>query len=211
MSSALENTRNYARPRYPAHLAESRRLADGTHIVIRPIHPDDDRLEREFINGLSGESRYNRLLSARKLTPEEIRNLTRIDYEREMAFIAVSISAGRTIQLGVARYVREAAGAGAEFAIVVGDPWQRKGLGSLLLEALLAHARAAGIERLHGIRLASNDGMHRLARKLGFASRADPLDATVRQLEKVLVTPAAAAHANAAYAVSAANDETGAR
>ena len=211
MSSALETTRNYTLPRYPAQLAESRRLPDGTHVVIRPIHPDDDRLERAFINGLSGESRYNRLLSARKLTPEEIRQLTRIDYEREMAFIAVSVSAGRTIQLGVARYVRDAAGAGAEFAIVVGDAWQRKGLGSLLLEALLAHARAAGIERLHGIRLATNDGMRKLARKLGFVNRLDPLDATVRQVEKVLVSPAAVTHANAGYAVAAANDDSAAR
>lgn len=210
MPSALENTCSEALPRYPAHLVESRRLPDGVHIVIRPMHPDDDALERTFINGLSSETRYNRLLSGRKLTPEEIRRLTHIDYEREMAFAAVVADGWQASAIGVARYVRDAAGAGAEFAIVVADAWQRKGVGTLLLGTLVAQASAAGIERLHGIRLATNEAMHQLARKLGFATTIDPQDATVRRIAKTLTPVVAAA---AVYATdghhSAANDERG--
>jgi acetyltransferase len=178
-------------------------------VILRPIHPGDYALERAFIMGLSRDSRYNRLLSARNLSAQEIRQLTRIDYDREMAFVAV---AGRGVQarlLGVARYVRDAERAGAEFALVVADAWQRKGIGTLLLHALLQHARAAGIGRLHGITLASNQGMQDLARKLGFVQTKDPLDATVRLLQKALV-PASAPAAGVLRAADrgvAANDE----
>ena len=202
MQIAMEAARNDALPQYPAQLVQLRRLPEGAHIVIRPIHPDDDALERSFINGLSSDTRYNRLLSGRKLTPEEIRKLTRIDYQREMAFIALGISGSRFIPLGVARYVRDAEGTGAEFAIVIADAWQGKGVGTVLLRALLAQARAAGIGQLHGIRLATNQAMHNLARKLGFTNIVDPLDATVRQVVKTL-TPAAGSAAGYATPRSA--------
>ena len=200
----------YLLGRYPAHLTLSRRLSDGTAILIRPIHQDDDALEREFISGLSADSRYNRLLSSRKLTPEELRHLTRIDYGRDMAFVAVAANGGQAQLLGVARYVRDAGGGGAEFALVVADAWQRKGIGTLLLDTLLRHARTVGIKRLHGITLATNQAMQGLARKLGFAQQRDPHDATVRLVEKTLALGSASA---AAYptagrrAVVPANDE----
>lgn len=193
---------------YPAHLRECARLADGTDILLRPIHPEDDVVERAFISGLSRDSRYNRLLGARKLTPQEIRQLTRIDYEREMAFVAVSASGGQACLLGVARYIRDAHAGGAEFGVVVADVWQRKGVGTLLLQALLRQARAAGIARLHGITFSSNQAMQNLARKLGFVLQTDPQDATVRRVEitltpEVFLTSAAAGTGDRA----AANDE----
>lgn len=171
----------------PAYLWERRRLADGTDILIRPIRPEDDAIEFDFIRGLSRDSAYNRLLSARRLTAREIRRLTRIDYDREMACVAVSGSGTQARLLGVARYVRDEAGRSAEFAVVVADAWQRKGIGTMLLQALQGHARAAGLANLHGITLASNLAMQNLGRKLGFAQRAEPGDATVRQIEKALV------------------------
>ena len=193
---------------YPAQLLEFARLDDGTDILLRPIHPDDDELERAFLCGLSSDSRYNRLLSARKLTPEEMRQLTRIDYEREMAFVAVTGDGAQASLLGVARYVRDADAGGAEFALVVADAWQRKGVGMLLLQALLRQARAAGIVRLHGLTFASNQPMQKLARKLGFVQRADPLDATVRLVEKTLLAELpVAVLAVAAAQAAAANDE----
>jgi acetyltransferase len=210
MSFAAEQTYAYAPPRYPAHLVSSGRLPDGTAVIIRPIHPGDDAIEKAFIDSLSSDTRYNRLLSGRKLTPEEIQRLTRIDYDREMAFIAVTVNGAQARLLGVARYVRDADGNGAEFALVVADAWQRKGVGSLLLGTLLRHAHAAAIGRLHGITLATNEAMQNLARKLGFARKHDPRDATVRELEKTLaagVAPAAAYPTGGHHAVVAANDE----
>ncbi len=208
-SITSELAQAYSPPRYPAHLTVSWRLPDGTAIVIRPIHPGDDAIEREFIGRLSSDSRYNRLLSGRKLTPEELRHLTRIDYEREMAFVAVAANGGQAQLLGVARYVRDAAGGGAEFALVVADAWQRKGVGTLLMDRLVRHAYALGIERLHGITLATNQAMQNLARKLGFAQKRDLHDATVRQVEKTLVLGAASAAAYTTagrHAVVPAND-----
>jgi acetyltransferase len=175
----------------PAHLWERRRLVDGTDVVIRPIRPQDDAIELDFIRGLSRDSGYNRLLSARRLTAQEIRRLTRIDYDREMAFVAISGHGAQTRLLGVARYVRDEAGGSAEFAVVVADAWQRKGIGTMLLQALQGHARAAGLLSLHGITLAGNQAMQCLGRKLGFAQRADPEDATVRLVEKTLAPDAA--------------------
>jgi acetyltransferase len=197
-------------PRYPAHLVVSRRLPDGTSIVIRPIRPDDDAIERAFIRALSRDSAYNRLLSARKLTADEIRHLTRIDYEHEMALVAVTVTGGQTTLLGVARYVRDDDAGGAEFAIVVADLWQRRGIGTMLLSALLRHARSAGIARIHGITLATNQAVQDLARKLGFVQTHDPLDATVRHIEKTLATgtmPAAAGAGAGSPDSAAANDE----
>ena len=210
MSNAVDRTYAYPPPRYPAHLVASRRLPDGTDIVIRPIRPDDDAIERAFISGLSRETAYNRLFSGRKLTPDEIRHLTRVDYDREMAFVAVTDNDGQARLLGVARYVKDADGSGAEFALVVADAWQHKGVGRLLLDTLLRHAHTVGIGRLHGITLATNQAMQNLARKLGFVQKHDPHDATVRQVEKTLalgVSPAAA-YATAAFrTVAAANDD----
>jgi acetyltransferase len=203
----------YAPPLYPAHLVAYRCLPDGTAIIIRPIHPQDDAIEREFISGLSSDTRYNRLLGARKLTRDEILQLTHIDYEREMAFVALRVDGGQARLLGVVRYVRGADAAGAEFAIVVADAWQRKGIGSLLLGTLLQHAPSAGIVRLHGTTLAGNQAMQKLARKLGFVQKADPQDATVRQIEKTLApeVPPAAAHSSAGHYPVAANDAGTAR
>jgi len=209
-STATNKTHACAPPRYPAHLVALRRLPDGTNVIIRPIHPEDDAIERDFINGLSRDTAYNRLLSGRKLTPDEIRHLTRIDYDREMAFIAITVARGQGRLLGVARYVRDADDSGAEFAIVVADAWQSKGVGSLLLRTLLQHAHSAGLARLHGITLATNQAMQDLARKLGFTQQPDPHDATVRQVTKTLAAgdQAAAARASAGYSAgAAANDE----
>jgi RimJ/RimL family protein N-acetyltransferase len=93
---------------------------------------------------------------------------------------------------------------------VVADAWQHKGVGSLLLSVLLRHARAAGIERLHGITLATNQAMQNLARKFGFAQQHDAQDASVRQIEKTLaarVSPAPVSASAEYCGVAAANDQ----
>lgn len=155
-------------------------------------------MEFAFVCGLSRDSGYNRLLSARKLSAREIRRLTRIDYDKEMAYIATSGSGAQARMLGVARYVKDEAVGGAEFAVVVADAWQGRGVGTLLLRVLQEHARGAGVANLHGITLATNNAMYYLGRKLGFAQRADPHDATVRLVHKTLLPQAANAPDDAA-------------
>ena len=156
--------------------------ADGTVVTIRPIRPADLALEVEFASRLSFRSRYQRLMSARTPSLEELRRFTDIDPEREQALIA-SVRAGRRErQVGVVRYVREAAPERAEIAIVLADDWQGRGLGTRLLLDLIAAAREAGVRYLTGTALSTNEAVLALGRKLGFRLAADGRSATVTHL-----------------------------
>jgi acetyltransferase len=171
---------------YPAHLVEAWQFDGGLPVTIRPIRGRDMAIESTFLAGLSNETRYQRLLSARKLLPGELRRLTHIDYGRDMALVATACLDGVETLLGVARYVRLADVKSAEFAIVVGDGWQRRGLGDRLLRSLLAAAELHGLHLLVGMTLTANLRMQVLARKLGFTLALDRGDATVTQLRRLL-------------------------
>ena len=143
---------------------------DGTPITLRPIEPDDFALEQAFVAGLSAATGYKRLLSARQLSREEIRRFTEIDSKCEFAVIATTVHDGLDRQVGVARYVKQGCSDEAEFAIVLSDDWQGRGLGEILLSSLIAEARQRGVRRLVGTTMSENNGMLALARKLGFSA-----------------------------------------
>jgi acetyltransferase len=134
--------------------------------------------------GLSPHTRYQRLLSGRKLLPGELRRLTDIDYARELALIALARFEGREHMLGVARYVRDDTtdDASGDFAIVVADRWQGHGVGEALLRRLLRAARADGIDVVGGITLSTNAAMIALARKFGFRALREAGNASVTEL-----------------------------
>lgn len=183
---------------YPHHLVAMIQLPDGTPVLTRPIAPQDRRRHWRFLCSLSLQSRYQRLMSPRCLLPGELRRMVEIDYRREMALVALvqEPGGGELVEIGVARYVRGEASDTAEFALVVTDAWQRRGLGRRLLERLIATATATGIRHLGGITLATNTPMIRLARRLGFALSAEPGDWTVKRLQLVqagVAMPAAGA------------------
>ena len=143
---------------------------DGAVVTIRPIRPADLELEREFVTGLSAVTGYHRLMSTRTPSPAELRRFTNIDPRREVALIATTTVDGRERQVGVARYVKdESKPDEAEFAIVLADAWQRRGLGRRLLASLIDVAKRDGVRRLVGTTLSDNEGMLRLARRLGFS------------------------------------------
>jgi RimJ/RimL family protein N-acetyltransferase len=168
--------------------------ADGTVITIRAISAADFSLEQEFVNGLSGPTGYQRLMSARRPSFEELRRFTDIDHERELALIATTFVQGRERQVGVARYVKESSPGDAEFAIVLSDDWQGCGLGAKLLASLIVAAKSHGVLRLVGTTLSENKGMLALGRKLGFKIAGDPRLATITNLTlDVAAWPAAAA------------------
>lgn len=99
---------------------------------------------------------------------------TQIDYDREMALVALLEQDGREVQVGAARYVTNPDGESCEFAIAVADEWQRHGLGRRLLDVLSEVARARGISAMVGYVLASNTSMLSLCERLGFeASEVD--------------------------------------
>jgi acetyltransferase len=150
---------------YPAHLAVRRRLADGRCVVIRPIRPDDEAREREFLGQLSGETRRRRFMKHAGTANGGLAHFfSDIDYERHMAFICES---GNTL-VGDARYVGNPDRRSCEFGIVVADDWHHTGIAQLLMDALIRAARARGFETMEGIVLEDNRDMLDFVRELGF-------------------------------------------
>jgi acetyltransferase len=168
---------------YPVQLVTEWIAPDGTRVAVRPIRPEDAQIERDFVGALSPEARYLRFMgSLRDLTPAMLARFTQIDYDREMALIGVVDHEGRERQVGVARYVVYSDGA-CEFAIVVAEDWQGRGLARHLMLRLIAIARARGLVTMIGQVLAGNTRMLELARALGFVvqdSGSDPAVTDVR-------------------------------
>lgn len=162
---------------------ETWRAADGTAVTIRPIRAADLALEVAFVDALSRRSLYQRLMSARTPSLEELRRFTDVDPERELGLIATVRAEGHERQVGVVRYVRDSSPQQAEIAIVLADEWQGRGLGRRLMLALIRAARSAGVRQLAGTVLSTNEPALALARKLGFRLAADPRSATVTNLK----------------------------
>ncbi len=154
---------------YPADLEEHALLADGTPVFIRPIRPADWRLLQWGFRRLTDEDVHFRFLGGlARLTDEVARRLATVDYDSEIAFLALSDDGNpRRRGLGIARLSRSTAST-AEIALVLLPGWKRRGLGRLLALKALAWARAQGIERVMALMLHDNLGMRRLASDLGF-------------------------------------------
>lgn len=172
---------------YPAHLLRQLQLADGTDITVRPIRPEDAKIEQIFVKNLSEQSRYFRFMQGLKeLTPQMLVRFTQIDYDRELALIAVISDKDRDVEIGVARYVMKPDGESCEFALVISDEWQQKGIGSRLLTHLMEAAKEKGFKTMEGEVLASNTPMLRLTRKLGFTSHISEEDSAIVVIIKAL-------------------------
>jgi acetyltransferase len=138
-------------------------LPDGTQILIRPIQATDKLRLSVALGRLSRETIHRRFLAAKpRLTTAELRYLTEVDGRDHIALVATLASDPESI-VAVARCVRYAdAPDTAEFAIVVGDPLQGRGLGSLLARELATAARSAGIRRFSAIMAEENVAVRRL-------------------------------------------------
>jgi acetyltransferase len=154
----------------------------GVDLHIRPVGADDAGREVRFVQSLSTQTRYERAFSHRGLLPGELRRLVRFDVRREIALLVATGHKPDEEVVAVARLKKSPDGSQCEFAIVVGDAWHRQGIGERLLCKLLAVAKLAGIKRVTGHTLATNESMKALCRKLGFRVQADPEDATVALL-----------------------------
>ncbi len=162
---------------YPSHLQTSFQAKDGTLVTIRPIKPEDVRIEQEFVKALSPESRYMRFMNTiREVSPAQLVRFTQIDYDREMAFLATFDQEGVEKEIGVVRYATSPDGESCEFAIVVADEWQGKGLARRLMGTLIDTARASGLRYMRGDFLAENTRMLAFVVSLGFVLSAHPED-----------------------------------
>ncbi|RYZ74721.1 MAG: GNAT family N-acetyltransferase [Lysobacteraceae bacterium] len=149
-------------------------LADASEVLIRPIGPQDAAAEKAFIESLSAESRRNRFLG-QVAHPSDalVHQLTDIDYVNDVALVAVTPEG--TI-VGVSRYAVDSSRRACEFAVVVADAWQGKGLGTALMNCLKTLATERGMQTMTSVDLAENWEMRDLAAALGFHSSPDPAD-----------------------------------
>jgi RimJ/RimL family protein N-acetyltransferase len=140
-------------------------LRDGTRALIRPIEPGDRERLNEGFRTASPDSIFRRFLTPHpRLSSSQLDYLTAIDHVRHEALIAVDPGTGQSF--GTARYIRsDQDPRTAEFAIGIGDRWMRIGLGTALLEALIARAREAGIVRFTGVMQPDNVPVKRLLQK----------------------------------------------
>ncbi len=166
---------------YPIHLITEEQLNDGTDIIIRPIRPEDAEMEQEFIRGLSAESKYFRFMnSIHELSLEMLVRFTQIDYHNEMALVAINPGPKGEEEIGVARYMTNPDKKTCEFAIVVSDKWQGKGIARLLMQKLLDIARNRNLEVMEGQVLANNYRMLELMASMGFQIQNDAEDPGIK-------------------------------
>jgi len=145
---------------YPKALERLLHLGDGASVLLRPVRPEDAEAQKRFVARLSDLTLYRRFHApVRELTLDRLVRFTQIDYDREMAFVAMDTTGSAEEIRGFAQYNRVLGGRGAEFGIAVEDSWQGRGLGYAMMEALETCARERGIEEIFGYVLANNDSM----------------------------------------------------
>ncbi len=157
---------------YPDQLEEHTRTSEGVDLFIRPIRPEDAPLLIGLFESLSPRSVYMRFFSPMKrLPPSMLALFTQIDYDRQIALVALSESKSNEQMLGVARIIKARNLKEAEFSVVVADRWHGKGIGAALMQRCLSSARCQGLEKITGVVLAENSQMLALGKKLGFSSK----------------------------------------
>ena len=133
------------------------------------MKPEDEPLVLDFLHKCSDETiyfRYFRLI--KNWTHEMLIRFTQNDYDRELGLMALAQPPSPEVMLGVSRLVMDPDRQTGEFAVIVGDPWQGKGLGPKLLEQLIAVARDQGLRLLYGDVMVQNQPMLEMAKRAGF-------------------------------------------
>jgi len=155
---------------YPQHLEETLTIATS-QLLVRPIRPEDgDRLHAFYEKANAADMRLRFFMSRREVPHSELARFSQIDYDREMAFIALAPadSEGRQVMVGEVRAVCDPDNREAEFAIQVASAWQGKGVGRFLIAKLLRYLRERGTAEVAGQCLPENGRMIELARRAGF-------------------------------------------
>jgi acetyltransferase len=180
-----ELPRTAIRP-YPVQLVQPWTLPDGSQAEIRPIKPEDEPLMIDFTLALSPDSLYLRYFHAvsvsRLIAHEQLARLCFVDYDREMALVALRNNSknGRPEIIAHGQLTKLHGADEAEFAIQVRDELQGTGLGTELLRRLLEFARDEGVETVMAEILPENAGMRRVATKLGFDFKHIPESQVIR-------------------------------
>ncbi len=154
---------------YPDHYESTAWTKDGVQLSVRPIKPEDAPLLIDLFEDLSPESVYFRFFRPMKRLPMDMLiRFTQIDYDREIALVAIQETGEGERMLGAARVIREPQTQKAEFSVLVCDECQGRGIGAALLGKCLAIAAERGIKHIWGVVLPGNSQMLALGKKLGF-------------------------------------------
>jgi acetyltransferase len=173
--TAIANPRPYShlaiRP-YPEEYMREVSLRDGTRVLLRPIQPEDEPMWHELLKNCSERSIWLRFRYLFKETTHEM--ATRfcfIDYDRTMAIVAEVETGGKRQLVGVGRLVADADHREAEYAVLVADAWQGRGLGTLITDFCFEICSTWGIDRVYAETTADNQRMQRILRRHKFETK----------------------------------------
>lgn len=176
---------------YPKRLEHKVTLRDGREFIIRPIRPEDEPAIHDQVAATSVEDLRLRFFAPlRRLSHQMAARLTQIDYDREMALVAIPTDMidgdGKGPIFGVVRITADPNNERAEYAVLVRSDMKGKGLGSLLMREILAYAKDRGIHEVFGEVLRENVQMLGLCRDLGFRAHDNPDDHGIVDVSVIL-------------------------
>lgn len=173
----IERYQHLAIHPYPNQLRSHFTARSGDQIYVRPMRAEDADMEQSFVSQLSEETRFLRFMQNLKvLPPLWLARFTQIDYQREMALIALLRDGDEVTEVGVVRYTNSSDGYSCEFAIVVADQWQGQGVARYLMNQIIDIARDRGFKEMVGVVLRENHKMKKFCKSFGFVIGPDPDD-----------------------------------
>lgn len=156
---------------YPRELEERLALRGGKETLVRPIRPEDEDKYVEFLAKMSDEDLQKRFFTVAKNIPKaQINTVTSIDFEREMAFVALDLEKAGGDIIGIVNIKQTIDNSEAEYAIIVRSDYKAVGLGRALMEKIIRYCKARKIGAITGYVLKNNFGMLGLCFKLGFSA-----------------------------------------
>ena len=162
---------------YPWQWVRTETLKDGSQVQLRPIRPEDATSLQNMVRAMSPQARYFRFMHAiNELSPQMMAQFTKLDYDRQMAFVATADTLERSqgqIQtvLGASRYMITNNRLSGEFAVSVSDEASGRGLATRLMKLLIEHASSQGLHSIFGEVLRTNKPMQALMKSLNFKSK----------------------------------------
>ncbi|MGB9906161.1 MAG: GNAT family N-acetyltransferase [Candidatus Saccharicenans sp.] len=171
---------------YPEEFIKKTRMRDGTEITLRPIRPEDEPLWFELLGSCSRETIYSRFRYFFFWQSHEVASrYCYIDYDREMAIVAELQDGNKRRILGVGRLTADPSRTVAEYAVLVQDNWQNRGLGGILTDYCTEIARAWGVKKIIAYTTTDNPRMIAVFQKRNFEIRQDP-QSTLVEIQKAL-------------------------
>ncbi len=174
LRQSVDKRTDFAICPYPVKLEEFIELNDGSQVCIRPIQAEDEQAHLDFDLALSKEDRYKRYFGeVPQFTHQDLARLTQLDYDREMAFIAVREHKGQTETIAVTRLQTDPDNIETEFSIIVRSDIKGSGLGKILLNKALTYCQNKNVKTLTAITMIDNHPMIKLAKHFGFKTKRD--------------------------------------